>query len=76
MGKADIQTGGETQHSFSNVKTHSIAAILAAGGATGFANKMGKKPQNLAARLKNFSKDDFLTEEEAQSALSSLRDHK
>ena len=43
MKKTDIQAGGETQHSFFKVKTHSIADILAAGGATGLAAKMGKK---------------------------------
>jgi hypothetical protein len=51
MRKTGIKAGGETQHSFFKVKTHSIADILAAGGATGFATKMGKKPQNLATLL-------------------------
>lgn len=76
MRKADTQAGGETQHSFFKVKTHSIAEILAAGGATGFAAKMGKKSQNLAARLKDFPKDAFLTDDEAKSALESLKSSK
>jgi hypothetical protein len=72
MGKTGIKAGGETQHSFLKVKTHSIADILAAGGATGFANKMGKKPQNLVRRLKNLPQEDFLTADEANLALESL----
>lgn len=76
MRKADIKAGGETQHSFFKVKTHSVADILAAGGATGFATKMGKKPQNLADRLKNFPQEAFLTEDEAKSALESLKGNK
>lgn len=49
MKKTGIPIGGANQHSFFQVKTHSIADILAAGGTTGFAAKMGKKSQNLAA---------------------------
>lgn len=76
MKKTDIKAGGETQHSFFNIKTHSIADILAAGGATGFATKMGKKPQNLVARLKDFPKEAFLTDAEAKAALESLSNNK
>jgi hypothetical protein len=46
---------------------------LAAGGATGFAAKMGKKSQNLAARLKDFLQEAFLTDDEAKLALESLK---
>jgi hypothetical protein len=52
MKKTGIQAGGETQHSFFKVKTHSIAEILAAGGATWFAAKMGKKSQISRRALK------------------------
>ena len=73
MKKTSIQPSGEIQPSFFKVKTHSIADILIAGGATVFAAKMGKKWENLPARLKDFQKEAFLTDEEAKSALESLK---
>lgn len=76
MGKAGIKTGGETQNSFFKVKSYSISEIMAAGGATAFATKMGKRPQNIISRLKHFSQDAFLTNEEAKSALEVLKNNK
>ena len=76
MGKTGIKAEGETQHSFLKIKTFSVSQILSAGGATAFAAQQGKKPQNLAAKLKNLSKDSFLTPDEANSALKTLKDNK
>lgn len=76
MRKADVKAGGKAQNSSFKIKTYSISEILAAGGATAFANQVGKKTQNITARLKEFSKDAFLTEEEAQSALEMLKNNK
>jgi hypothetical protein len=73
MGNAGIKAQGDTQHTHLNVKTYSISEILSSGGTTAFATKMGKKPQNLAERLKDFPKEDFLTEEEANKALDMLK---
>ncbi|WP_462266449.1 hypothetical protein [Mucilaginibacter sp.] len=75
MENKGIQSRGEIQHSFFKVKTHSIADILAAGGATFFAVKMGKDWENLAARLKDFQQEAFLTDEDAKSALESLKNN-
>ncbi len=76
MGKAGIKTGGETQNSFFKVKSYSISEIMAAGGATAFATKMGKKPQNIASRLKDFPQDAFLTNDEVELALEVLKNNK
>ena len=76
MGKTGVKAGGETQNPFFRVKTHSISEILAAGGATAFANQIGKKPQNIASRLKALPREAFLTNEEAASALDALKHHK
>jgi len=76
MGKAGTKSGGETQNSFFKVKSYSISEIMAAGGATAFATKMDKKPQNIVARLKHFSQDAFLTNEEAKLALDALKNNK
>ncbi len=76
MGKADVKSGEETQKSFFKVKTYSVSEIMAAGGATAFANQLGKKAQNIIPRLKEFPQDAFLTDEEAKSALEMLKNSK
>jgi hypothetical protein len=76
MGKSGVKAGGETQNSFFKVKTYSISEIMDAGGATAFANQVGKKPQNITARLKALPREAFLTNEEAKSALEALQHHK
>lgn len=73
MRKTELNKDGETQKSLFKVKTYSISEITAAGGATAFANQIGKKPQHIVARLKEFSKEDFLTDEEATFALENLQ---
>jgi hypothetical protein len=76
MGKRSIKASGDTQHSFSGHRSYSIAEIMAAGGTTAFANKMGKSPQAIAERLKKMPKDAFLTKEEAIDALERLNESK
>jgi hypothetical protein len=76
MGKTETKAGGETQNSFSKIKSYSISEIMAAGGAEAFATKMGKTSQQLIARLKELPKEAFLTEEEAEIALEMLRNNK
>jgi len=76
MGKTGIKASGETDHSSFKVKSYSVAEILAAGGATAFATKMGKKPQNLSVGLKAFPKDAFLTDDEVEIALQMLKNNK
>ena len=76
MGKTGINAEGETQHSFLKVKTYSVSQILSAGGATAFAAQLRKKPQNLASKLRDLSKDSFLTQDEDNSALKTLKDNK
>jgi len=76
VGKTGTRAGGETQNSFFKVKSYAISDILAAGGATAFATKMGKKPQNLMSRLKEFPHEAFLTNDEAKSALDTLKNNK
>lgn len=76
MGKSGIKTGGASQSSSFKVKTYSISDILASGGATAFANQLGKKPQNTVTRLKAFPREAFLTDAEAQLALDTLKNSK
>jgi hypothetical protein len=76
MGKNSIKTTGDVESSFPKVKAYSIDEILAAGGTTAFANKLGKNFHGLEARLKELPEDAFLTEEEVQQALKTLRESK
>ncbi|MEO6980509.1 MAG: hypothetical protein ABI113_19105 [Mucilaginibacter sp.] len=73
MGKRNIKTSeNELRPSF-NYKSYSIDEIIAAGGATAFANKLGKNPQNIIINLRKLPKDAFFTEEEANQALETLK---
>ncbi|HEY8929141.1 MAG TPA: hypothetical protein VIM55_08120 [Mucilaginibacter sp.] len=77
MGKRNIDIKKETQHSFFNQKSYSVDEILAAGGTTAFANKLGKKSfAEMIEGLKQFPKDAFLTEEEYQEAIKTLKESK
>lgn len=49
---------------------------MAAGGATAFANKMGKNPDVIDDRLKELPKEAFLTKEDAVLALQTLNESK
>jgi hypothetical protein len=53
-------------------KAYSIGEVLAAGGATAFAEKMGKSLKGLEERLAALPPDAFLTDEELKDALDTL----
>jgi hypothetical protein len=76
MGKKDIKTSEGAQHLFPNLKSYSVNEILAAGGTTAFAEKIGKNPEDLVNRLKRLPKEAFLTNEEVEEALKMLKEDK
>jgi hypothetical protein len=76
MGKRNIETSKGEQRPFSNLKSYSIDEIMAAGGPTAFANKLGKNFQNIENRLKKLPKDAFLTDEEVEEAMKTLNQSK
>jgi hypothetical protein len=55
-------------------KSYSVEEILAAGGATAFANKMGKNPENIEKALEALPDEGFLTDEDVKAALEILRE--
>jgi hypothetical protein len=72
MGKKNVETENELRPSF-NYKSYSVDEIIAAGGATAFANKLGKNPQIIITNLRKLPKDAFFTDEEAKQALETLK---
>jgi len=76
MSKKKIETPEQEQPLFSNLKSYSIDEILAAGGTTAFAKKMGKSAEGLAKALKNLPEDAFLTDEEFEEAMKTLNQSK
>jgi hypothetical protein len=76
MDKQKIKTSKEDGKIPFKYKSYSVDEIMAAGGPIAFADKLGKNPQNILARLKALPKDAFLTEEEARLALKTLRETK
>ena len=75
MGNKKIKSDG-IQHSFSGYKSYSIDEILASGGTTAFATKLGKSPQTIEGRLRDLPEDGFLTKEEVKRALETLSNSK
>jgi len=57
-------------------KSYSEDEVLAAGGATAFAVKMGKSLKGLKEELAALPPESFLTEEELETALRMLRESK
>lgn len=57
-------------------KSYSVDEVLAAGGATAFAVKMGKSPKGLKEELQAFPDEAFLTDEDVEAALTILRESK
>ncbi|WP_419788985.1 hypothetical protein [Mucilaginibacter sp. FT3.2] len=53
-------------------KSYSIDEILAAGGPTAFATKMGKDPRGIEEELSKLPPECFLTEEEFNEAMAIL----
>jgi hypothetical protein len=76
MGKKNIETSNDKQPLFPKLKSYSIDEILAAGGTTAFADKMGKTAQALIDTLEKLPKDAFLTEEEFKQAMETLNQSK
>jgi len=76
MEKKGIGTSKEEQDRFSDLKSYSVDEILAAGGTTAFAEKLGKNPENIENRLKRLPKDAFLTDEDVSNALRMLDESK
>jgi hypothetical protein len=76
MGKNNIKATEEAKPLFSSFKSYSIDEIIAAGGTTAFADKMGKSAKSLEDALKKIPKDAFLTEEEFLKAMETLNQSK
>ena len=57
-------------------KSYSVDEVLAAGGATAFAVKMGKSLKGLKEELQALPDDAFLTDEDVEAALAILRESK
>jgi len=76
MGKRNTKISKEAQLLFSDYKSYSIAEIMAAGGTTAFANKLGKRPQVIGERFKELPADAFLTDDEVTRALETLKESK
>jgi hypothetical protein len=57
-------------------KSYSVDEVLAAGGATAFAVKMGKSLKGLKEELAALPPESFLTDEEFETALAMLRESK
>ena len=60
----------------STYKSYSVDEVLAAGGATAFAVKMGKSLKGFKEELAAFPPEAFLTDEELETALAMLRESK
>ncbi len=76
MNKRKIETLGKQDDAFLKFKSYSIDEIMAAGGPTAFAEKMGKSWESLIANLEKLPKDAFLTDEEFEEAMKTLNQSK
>ena len=76
MGTRNIKMKGDAQRPFPSHQSYSIDEIMAAGGTTAFANKLGKNPQAIDQKLKDLPKEVFLSKEEAIHALATLNENK
>lgn len=76
MDKRSIKESDDITPLFSNFKSYSVDEIIAAGGTTAFANKLGKHPELIGKKLKNLPEDAFITEEELVQALKMLKESK
>ncbi len=76
MSKKNIETSKQSYPVLPSYTSYSIKEILAAGGTTAFADKMGKTPQALVDSLSKLPKDAFLTEEEFEQAIKTLDESK
>lgn len=76
MSKQSTKTSDELKSSFFDFKSYSVDEIIAAGGTTAFANKLGKHPELIGEKLKELPEDAFLTEDELIQALKTLKESK
>jgi hypothetical protein len=76
MNKKNIDAPIRASEMFPGLKAYSVDEILAGGGTTAFAEKLGKNFENIEHRLKKLPKDAFLTDEEIEEALKMLRESK
>lgn len=63
-------------YQFRTHKSYSVEEILAAGGTSAFARKMGFSGKKQMEALANHPVEDFLTDEEMEAALKILRENK
>jgi hypothetical protein len=63
-------------YQFRTHKSYSVEEILAAGGTSAFARKIGVSGKKQMEALANIDAEDFLTDEEMEAALKILRDEK
>ncbi len=71
-----MKTSGAEEKELLKFKSYSVDEIMAAGGTTAFANKLGKNPENIIKRLEKLPKEAFLTEEEVETGLRMLKESK
>ena len=60
------------ENAFKDIKSYSVEEILAAGGTTEFAIKMGKTHENMVNTMKNAPKPEPFTDEEWASLMEQL----
>lgn len=72
MNKKETKTFDNGTVLFPKIKSYSVEEILAAGGPTAFAEKMGKSAKGLFEALKKLPKDAFLTDKEFEEAMKTL----
>jgi hypothetical protein len=66
----------KSTYQFRTHKSYSAEEILAAGGTSAFARKMGVSGKKQMESLANHPAEDFLTDEETETALKILRENK
>jgi hypothetical protein len=76
MNKKGIDTTKNEDLTFPRFKSYSVEEVLAAGGTTAFAEKLGKDPRKIMEKLKKLPKESFLTDEEVEAALKILNEGK
>ena len=64
------------KYQFRTHKSYSVEEILAAGGTSAFARKMGLSGKKQMEAIAKIDADDFLTDEEMEEALKILRENK
>lgn len=76
MGKRNIKTLKSVDYQPSRFRSYSVDEIMAAGGTTAFANKIGHDPSELLEILKSIPEDEGLTYEDIALAVKTLRESK